>query len=63
MRAIIQPLDPGLKVPYHALDAIEKIVQEQGVSKRGIDVDVDLENLIEKIYLSPLAEEWYVELI
>jgi hypothetical protein len=63
LRAIIQPLDPGLEIPYHILEAIEKILQKQGVSTRGIYVDVDLENLIEKIYLSPLAEEWYLELI
>lgn len=63
LRAIIQPLDPGLKIPYLWLDAIRKITELQGVSTKGIYVDIELEKMIENIYLSPLAEEWYLELI
>jgi hypothetical protein len=45
------------------LEAIEKILQKQGTNTRGIYVNVDLNTLIEKVYVSPLAEEWYVDLI
>jgi hypothetical protein len=63
MRAIIQPLDPGLIPPYHALEAIEKVLQIQGAHTRGIYVNTDLNSLIDKIYVSPLAKDWYVDLI
>lgn len=62
IRAIIQPLDPGMEPPYHMSEAIEKILQIQGASTRAIYVEVDLNSLIDKIYISPLAEEWYVSL-
>jgi hypothetical protein len=63
IRAIIQPLDPELKIPYHMLDGINTILEKQGRYKKGIDVDVDLNCLIDKIYVSPTSEEWYIDLV
>ncbi|MGD0954016.1 MAG: hypothetical protein ABR985_16770 [Methanotrichaceae archaeon] len=63
LRAIVQPLDPGLKIPYDYADAIEEILKKQGQSTRGIYLGVDLETLIERIYVSPLAEDWLVNLV
>jgi len=63
LRAIAQPLDPGLKIPYHITAAIEEILKKQGQLTRGIYLGVNLETLVERICVSPLSEEWLVNLV
>ena len=63
LRAIAQPLDPGLKIPYHITEAIEEILKKQGQLTRGIYLGVNLETFVERIYVSPLSEEWLVNLV
>lgn len=33
------------------------------ISKNGVSVDVDLKNLIEKIYIAPDAPSWFFEMV
>ena len=63
LRAIAQPLDPELNYPHHINEAIERILQMQGPSARGIYINVNLDSLIEKIYVSPKSEEWFYDLV
>lgn len=63
LRAIAQPLDPGLEPTYHITEAFRQILLKQGSSTRGIYINVDLNMLIDNIYISPMAEEWFYDLV
>jgi len=63
LRAIAQPPNPELDYPYHKTEEFEQILQKQGRLTQGIYINVNLRTLIEAIYVSPKAEEWFYELV
>ncbi len=53
LRCISQRTRFGVQDPYFKYDDNEV----------GINIDIDLENLIESIFVSPYSEEWYFSLV